>query len=61
MPTRLPDALVQELRNLLALNAREVLAQSKADGAKASKQVEFLEKVYHGSATWVSVCAQSNA
>ena len=54
MPS-LPDALSQELRNLLALHCREVLMSTKADGLKKEAQALVLEKVFHGSAGYSSV------
>ena len=50
-----PDALIQELRNMLALHAREMLMETKADGAKTDKQCVIMEKVFHGSEQYYSV------
>lgn len=51
----LPDALLQELRCLLALHARDILMESKADGEKTDGQMAVMEKVYHGSNGFASV------
>ena len=52
--SNVPDALQQELRNLVALHCREVLMSTKSDGLKKDAQVLVLEKVFHGSAGYSS-------
>ena len=51
---KVPDAVIhQELRNLLALNAREIMTRGK--GKKRDKQTIVMEKIFHGSAGYSSV------
>ena len=48
------QAIIEELRNLCALHAREILMSTKADGEKSEGQCDLMEKVYHGSAGYAS-------
>lgn len=50
---KVPDAVIQELRNILSLNCREILMQGK--GKKKDKQALTMEKIFHGSAGYASV------
>ena len=53
MQIKVPDAVIQELRNTLAVNAREILIQGSTK--KRDKQSVMMEKIYHGSAGYSSV------
>lgn len=48
------QAVVEELKNLAALHAREIVMSTKADGMKTEGQIELMYKVYHGSAGYAS-------
>ena len=55
MSKALPDFLLQEIRNLLAVHCREVLMESKADGIKKDGQDVLMQKVFYGSSGYASV------
>ena len=44
-----PDAVGQEVRNLIALQCRDALMVQRAQGAKEIQQESFMEKTFHGS------------
>lgn len=50
-----PDALVQEIRALLAVHCKETVMKDKADGDKKASLADTMQKVYHGSAGYASV------
>jgi len=49
MPPGVPDAVGQEVRNLVALQCRNALMEQKAQGAKEIQQEAFMQKAFHGS------------
>jgi len=51
----LPDPLVQEMRNTLALHCREIVMVNRADGEKNDKQMQLYFKCFHGSVSHASV------
>ena len=55
MTSKLPDAIVQEIRHLLSVHCKETVYGDAADGADSKGQVKMMEKVYHGSGGYASV------
>ena len=51
----LPYAIVQEIRNLLAIHCRELVMSGKSDGEGTEGQYHLCEKVFHGSDGYSSV------
>jgi len=51
----LPDIIVQEVRNVLALHCREIVMVNRADGEKSDKQMELYSKCFHGTESHASV------
>ena len=51
----LPDIVVQEIRNTLAVHCREICMSNKADGEKTDKQMQLLYKCFHGTESHASV------
>jgi len=51
----LPDVVVQDIRNTLALHCREIVMKGKADGEKSNKQDQLFFKSYHGTEAHASV------
>ncbi|CAB9530662.1 unknown protein [Seminavis robusta] len=52
---KLPDALLQEVRNVLATECREMVMCEKATGENVAGQHNMMSKVFHGSAGYASV------
>ncbi|CAB9505600.1 expressed unknown protein [Seminavis robusta] len=52
---KLPDALLQEIRNLVAVECKDVCMKDRAGGANSVQQEVFMQKVFHGSAGYASV------
>ena len=51
----LPDIVVQEIRNTLALHCRDIVMANKADGEKSDKQALLVGKCFHGTESHASV------
>ena len=51
----IPDALVQELRSLMAIHCREIVMTSKGDGLETAGQEELARKVFHGTEGYASI------
>ena len=51
----IPDAITQELRNLIAVVCRELVFTKKFHGATTTSQIDLMEKAFHGSAGYASV------
>jgi len=49
MPLAVPDAVGQEVHNLIALQCRDALMVQRAQSAKEIQQEEFMLKTCHGS------------
>ena len=52
---KLPEYILQELRNLAAVHCREMIFADRADGEDKEGQIVLLFKVFHGSAGYSSV------